>query len=670
MSNSIPRNRLHPALRWTLAGLLLAAVCAVPFGAGLISCERLGCGEDRPPGTDAGAVPVAMKLIDLKGTVEWRSGPDGEWKPVAEGQVLARGDGLRASEGAKYTLVLPDGRQMRIEGQGQIGLAEHEDEFALLMEQGEVEVVANKVEGKQYRMIFADSSDVILLREGRAGVKVQAGGVQVEMFMGSATINRGGEATPLQAGQSFALEIGAGEITGRQELATILLDRRRQSRIRPPGRKKFRRPRRSRMELEAGTALITRRRGSVELVDDSGSRVVLGARSQAVFEGAFRSEAGRESTIKLDSGEAKIHLRRPKRGGAVQRLVMPMGTIVASTRGTTAEVTVSSRGKSTQVTVHAGKAEVAVGDHTVTVGPGQALKIGGKGEIGKPEPLKLPKLRAREGVRTRVFYDRRIRRVALVWKSGEAGQERLLEVSNSSDFEKPALREPVAGRSYILNHVRPGRYFWRLVPPEGDPGRTGRLEIRRDPIARQLASGKLSNVVTDTGIKTTIYFQGKVPVLTFKWDAVEGAAGYKLRIYTEDDLEKPILEENSPKARLALPEGRLKEGTYFWYQSAQDATGAEIEASQMNKLSLAFDNATPLLRLEAPRPGHKPKGGQVEVSGLAPPGSRLVVGGDSIEVSADGRFKQTLSDIGRRAVLIFKLIKKGLGDVYYIRHLR
>jgi hypothetical protein len=490
------------------------------------------------------------------------------------------------------------------------------------------------------------------------------------MIMGTATINRGGESTPMQAGKSFALDIGAGEITGRQELATILLDRKRHSRIRPPGQKKFRRPSRRKLELEPGTAVITRRRGSVELVDDTGSRVVLGAKTKATFEGAFRSETGRESTIKLDSGEARIRLKRGKKGGNTQRLLMPMGTIVASARGTTAEVVVSSRGKSTQVTVHAGNAEVAVGEKTVTVGPGQSLKIGKKGVVGKPEAIKLPKLRAREGVRTRIFYDRRIRRVALVWKGGKEGEESLLELSPIADFEKITLREPVAGRSYILNNVRPGRHYWRLTRSDGEPGSVGRLEIRRDPIARRLASGKLTNVVPDTGIKTTIYFQGKVPRLTFKWEAVEDAAGYKLRIYSEDDMEKPILEESSKKTRLALPEGRLKEGTYFWYQSAQDEAGQEISASQMNKLSLAFDNATPLLRLEAPRPGQKPQGGQVEVSGLAMPGSRLTVGKDSIEISADGRFTQTLSGIGHRAVLIFKLIKKGLGDIYYIRHLR
>jgi len=226
------------------------------------------------------------------------------------------------------------------------------------------------------------------------------------------------------------------------------------------------------------------------------------------------------------------------------------------------------------------------------------------------------------------------------------------------------------GKSYILNNVRPGRHFWRLTRTDGNPGRPGSLAIRRDPIARQLASGKLTNVVTDTGIKTTIYFQGKVPALTFKWDVVEAAASYKVRIYPEDDMEKPILEETAKKTRLVLPAGKLKEGTYFWYQSASDSAGKEISASQMNKLSLAFDNATPLLRLEAPRPGHKPDGGQVEVSGLAPPGSRVMVGKDSIEISHDGRFKQTLSGIERRAVLIFKLIKKGAGDIYYVRHLR
>lgn len=654
MWNCIPRNNR--------AGLLLVL---------LLACTPPGCDGEKPGDTDAGASVLATstKLTDLKGTIE-RRGPDGKWVAVQEGQAVALGDALRTGPGARFTMVFRDGRQMRIEGQAQLGLTGIEDELALLMEQGEVEIVANKVEGKQYRMIFSDADDMVLLREGRASLKREAGGVKIEMIMGSATIRQSGQTSPLQAGKSFVLDIGEATITGREELTTTLLDRKRQSRIRPPGASRFRRPRSRKEKLEPGTELRTRRKGSVELVDDSGNRLSLGPKSRAVFEGTFRTKKGREGVIKLDSGEANVRLRRVKSGGSTQKLVMPMGVIVANARGLTAEVTVVSRGKSTRVVVHSGTAEVAVGEKTVTLSGGQSLKIGKKGILSSPERIALPRIRAREGVRTRVFYDRKISRVGLTWKAAGQGKPVTLEVAPSADFKKPLLREPVERSSFVYQNVRPGRIFWRVTRADGQPGPLGRLEVKKDPIARQLASGKLTNVIPDTGIKTTIYFPGKVPMLTFKWDPVEGAASYRLRIYHEDDMETPVFEKTAEKTRLALPAGKLKEGTYFWYQAAWDAAGKEMVASQMNKLSLVFDNVTPLLRLEAPRPGQKPQGGQVEVRGLAPPGAKVVVGQETLSVSPDGRLQQTLSGVSKRAVLVFKLIKKGLGDVYYVRHLR
>ena len=56
-------------------------------------------------------------------------------------------------------------------------------------------------------------------------------------------------------------------------------------------------------------------------------------------------------------------------------------------------------------------------------------------------------------------------------------------------------------------------------------------------------------------------------------------------IYHEDDMETPVFEKTAEKTRLAMPAGKLKEGTYFWYQAAWDAAGKEMVASQMNKLS-------------------------------------------------------------------------------------
>jgi hypothetical protein len=89
----------------------------------------------------------------------------------------------------------------------------------------------------------------------------------------------------------------------------------------------------------------------------------------------------------------------------------------------------------------------------------------------------------------------------------------------------------------------------------------------------------------------------------------------------------------------------------------------------MNKLVLTFDNAAPLLRIDAPRPGKRPKAGKIEIRGLAPLRSRVSVNNKPINISANGRFRQTISGVSRGSLLVFRLKKSGLGDVYFTRRL-
>jgi hypothetical protein len=302
--------------------------------------------------------------------------------------------------------------------------------------------------------------------------------------------------------------------------------------------------------------------------------------------------------------------------------------------------------------------------------PDQVATILKDGTITGPGNLPAPRVRVSEGMRARVFYDREINRLAFGFKPPDQGSTATFQIAAHPAFETLLLGEPVTGGSFAAP-VRPGRIYWRILRRAADGteamGATGSLEIARDPLALRSAATAASNVVPDTGIQTTILFQGKVPALTFKWDALESATGYRLRIFSEDNLEKPVFEDQATEPRMVLGAGKLVEGTYFWYQAALDAQGKEIKASQMNKLLVTFDNAAPLLRIESPVPGAARQNGIVELRGTAAAGSILSVNGTPIQLSPDGRFKQVLSNVAPFEQLVFHVRKPGAGDVFFTR---
>jgi hypothetical protein len=229
-------------------------------------------------------------------------------------------------------------------------------------------------------------------------------------------------------------------------------------------------------------------------------------------------------------------------------------------------------------------------------------------------------------------------------------------------------------RGYLAQSARAGRSYFRVLRPEEGkpkpaPGPVGILELSPDPVASGSGATSVNNVVPDTGVQTRILFQGKVPRLTFQWEEHPGAAGYAVRVYAEDDLETPQIEERTAERSLALAPGRLREGTYYWYQAALDANGKLLKSNQMNKLVLVFDNAATLMRIDAPRPGERPADGRIEVRGRAPIGASVSVNGKEILVADDGRFEQVVADIAPGSLLLFQLKRPGQGPVFYTRHL-
>jgi hypothetical protein len=177
----------------------------------------------------------------------------------------------------------------------------------------------------------------------------------------------------------------------------------------------------------------------------------------------------------------------------------------------------------------------------------------------------------------------------------------------------------------------------------------------------------VKNVVRDTGRETRILYQRRLPALSFRWKSVASAAKYRFKLFRASNLKSPILTREGETSAVTLPSGKLKEGAYYWFQTPIDATGRELPSSQMNKLTLAFDNAAPMLRIDRPTPRAR-AGGATQVTGVVARGLRLKVNGRAIGKAADGRFSARVK-VGADKLLRFQ-IRGEKRDIVFTRHLR
>lgn len=631
--------------------------------------------KDRSPGPDSTAA-VARAVADLRdvaGDVQWRTGA-GSWQDAAEGQPLGAADSVRTGVDGSAMIAFVDGGWLKLKPRTQLDLADVAGKYALQLGQGEIELSAERPGGKGFRLRMGDADDYVVVEGGRARLTRVPEGVEVRMIIGAATINQGGQTRSLEEGGAFLLRIGKPRLVRRESIATKLTDRKRRSLVRPPSAEKYERVGKRTTAILPGTSLQIATGGS-ELTDAAGGRIVLRRGSWAVFDGTYRTGKGREGSISLEAGEARVIMARGFASGAVQEVLTAQASVEVTARGTHVDAVVTARSRSSRVEVRLGQAEVTVGKVRALIRAGHAVTVGEDGKLSEPEPLPLPRIFAREGARTRVFYDRSISHIGFGWEQQQEGERAFLELARDAGFEDRLFREPMDGLTFSYRGFTPGKYHWRiwrraLAGDEEKAGPTGEIEIKRDPVSRVSSTGPLTNVVRDTGIQTTILFQGEVPALTFSWNAVKRAGSYRVRVYQEDDLERAIIDNRVAATRMILATGRLKEGTYYWYQAARDGAGREFKSSEMNKLVIVFDNAAHLLRIDAPRPGQRSRRGKVRIEGLATRGAKLTVNGKPVQVTSSGRFDETVTGLMRRPKLVFRLHKGGMGDVYFVRHLR
>lgn len=278
-------------------------------------------------------------------------------------------------------------------------------------------------------------------------------------------------------------------------------------------------------------------------------------------------------------------------------------------------------------------------------------------DVGR-EAFSLP---ARPGLK--VFHPG-IGRVALTWE-GADGKPYRVEVAQEPSFTAPLLSGVVHQRFVNVAAPAKGNLYWRAFDGAAlvDQGSAYFAPERR-------AGGELDrnkNEVKDGAEKTTIYFQDKTPVVTFSWASEEGAARYRVQVFKEGELRKPVLERLVKELRVMVPEGTLDEGRYVWGVTPLDAQDESLKGGKLNKLEISYDNAVPALTLKSPANGQA-VGGQAKVVGIAPVGSKVFCNGRAVPLDDKARFDVTVPPLaGGR--LICKMVK-GAAEVYTIRRIR
>lgn len=219
-----------------------------------------------------------------------------------------------------------------------------------------------------------------------------------------------------------------------------------------------------------------------------------------------------------------------------------------------------------------------------------------------------------------------------------------------------------AGVGKISLQVARGSYSYRLrcLENDGKRGRvvqSGRLSVVQDAGTRGLpAKAPVSQLLAD-GRQYTVLFQNRLPVIDLTWKAAPTAVPIQLKHRYRKKEE--ILNLSSSQHR--FKSGKLREGQHvFFFQG-----GGKI--SRRTTVNIRFDNAAPTASLDVPATLSAVPGEDVSISGIALPGSRVLVDGKSPTQDRHGRFRISTQFPGNGMALAVSIRHPRRGNHVYLR---
>ncbi len=407
--------------------------------------------------------------------------------------------------------------------------------------------------------------------------------------------------------------------------------------------------------LAAGDALRVKT-GRTELkLDGSSTQFEFARGTEVVLANAGRATGLEQSALELKAGAVSARLAAGKKSQ-----VLVGGLELSATNGGRFNLAKTKKGYALDVLT--GDLTVKQGEVETPVRAGQLAVLEGGAPVVGESPQAEVTLPSRRGLR---IFHTGVDEAGLSW-SGELS-DYYVEVASDAAFQNMVL-EGVVHQPFVKVPV-PGKgaLHWRVLSADKTtPVDTGSAFFSPEPLVKDLSRPR--NDVPEGTEKTTIFFQDKPPAVTFTYKSEPNAVQYKVVVYREEALDKPVVERLVSETSAPLEAGALTEGNYVWSVTPLSDKGEELRGGKMSKLEMVYDNAVPNLVIKSPKPNERVRGNRVDVAGVAPVGAKVFVNGRSVSLDEKARFSTSVS-VGSPPVVVFRMAHAG-GEVITVRTLR
>ncbi|KFE61905.1 FecR domain-containing protein [Hyalangium minutum] len=654
------------------------ALAAVLLGGLVSACGDESAPSKPPPPSEPGAPPpvtasqdagvsALARLEALRGAVQLER--DGGLTPAAEGPLM-KGDALETGPDGSATVRFADGRTVEVGPNARFVLDEDTGGIVLKVARG---IVLSRVPAAP-KVRTGPSVELRILtpygltrvssaQPSEVSVSVGPEDSRVEVRMGAIQfVSKDGQELEASAGQSVDVSAGRAElVTGPQrvlELATIQVTVRADSgkvEVRSKGSSQWRTANKGGQKLSPGDGVRARGGTAYLALEGSASTIALASGSEVVLEGAGKQGSQDEARLDLRQGSLTLKLA-PERDS---RVVMPGLTLESAGA---ADLKVRRTADGFDVSARAGDVTLVRGDTRKPLRAGEQASVSGQAEP-KVSPLAQAPV-ALPAVENMQVFHRGLPEVKLSW-AGEG--DVLLEVASDPAFTRTVVRGVVHQPYATVPAPERGRLYWRVRRPDGTELTKGSATFAPEQASKDLA--RVTNEVPEGPQKTTIFYQDKPPAVVFKYSAEPQAAQYRIAVYRNGELSKPVAERTVAETRAPLEAGVLREGNYLWSVTPLSRTGQPLRGGRMNKLELVYDNSVPVLVVQSPKNGQR-VGKRVRAVGVAPVGTKLSINERSVSLDAKHRFDTWVEPVGVPPVLLFKMQHAGAPDVYVVRTLK
>ncbi len=497
---------------------------------------------------------------------------------------------------------------------------------------------------------------VATLKDGAQGrLRFVDGGVSADVSFGSIEFDvvDGGVKTA-KAGESIEVSFGSLQFdtppAKAEPSALDLVVEGGKPQVKRPGEKRFSTAK-SHEAVAPGTAVQTGAGGAARL-EGPHVRVVLGASTTGVAEG-LRTEGG-PPTVLLSKVVGPLVMHFDGAGPAA----VDLGDVTIGSGGE-ASVAVIQQGKKRRLEVRGGEVAVTVKGQATTLKAGDAVLVDG-GSAVAAQALK-PTLVVNATSRVRV----NVEGVVALGLSLPNDSNRV-QVARDAQFASLVVAGTVGKTLVIPVNARTPLYY-RVQDAQNEVVKQGRIDFGPDTASARDTATR-SDVVSETGQKATVFYQSKVPALTFNFTPQAEAKAWRFRLYRASNgtpESSPLVDRKAGEPKLVLEPGVLEEGEFVWSATPLDGSGNDKVGGRMNKLSVVYDNARTTLFLDRPINGERAAG--AKAVGVSPKNSQLYLNGKPVKADDAGRFSVPL---GGAETALFRVVQGDGTELYWLRRLK